>query len=1051
MPPSSGELWGSHIMPAKVNIECLLPTGIIVPLECMREASLGAIKTLLWREAQKLPLSNLLAEASSYIFVTITQDAEREEFYDEGRRLCDLRLFQPWLKVVEPAGNREEKMLNYDIGSAIGISVNEFDQLKDPEVIDFRRNVLSMCKTVVEDREARGKMEHAVYVYPPNLEVSEELPKHVFQRLDKGNIYLLVWVISSVNDDQKYELRIHHNSTPEEIIAETIREKAQQMPKLNKEAQQKCVEEYKRTYVLKVCGCDEYILQDFPISQYKYVRQCLLKGDTPQLMLMSKESVLNSLPEVHFPIPSYMRRGPAAPPPVSSKCAWEIMDNLRIKVNCATYVNVKELDKVHVRTCIYHGSEPICPVVPTEHVPCANPKWNAWLTYELRICDIPRSAKFCVSICSSGKRKGKKEGGCALAWGNINLYDYTNRLQSGNMRLSLWPPPQGHEDLLCPFGQTGSNPNKDAPCLELEFDRFSHSLVFPVFSQIYEHALKVASKTSDYSSFPKEMESVDDIKEEDANQLEEIFSKDRLHEMSEQDKELVWRLRRECRYYDNSLPKLLNAVKWNSCDEVSQLYALLKDWPYVNIETALGLLDCSYADVGVRTLAVDCLEELLDEELSQYLLELVQVLKYESYLDNPLSRFLLKRSLANQKIGHYFFWHLRSEMHKPKVSLRFGLLLEAYCRSLGPYLKLILKQVEALDKLTKLSETLEERKDETSRERMKYLHDQMKQADFKETLQHFPHPLDPSFSLGKMKMEECRIMSSAKRPLWLVWENHDVMAKAMFKDMKVIFKRGDDLRQDMLTLQMIQLMDSLWQRDGLDLKMIPYRCLATGNMTGLIEVVRNSATIYDIQHKAGIMSTLQLKSGVLHQWIKEKKQGEQYDIAIDTFTRSCAGYCVATFILGIGDRHNDNIMVTEAGQIFHIDFGHFLGHMKKKYGIKRERVPFVLTEDFLKVITKGNDINKSDDFKKFQQLCYQAYLLLHRHANLFISLFTLMLATEIPELQSIDDISYLQKTLAVEKDDDEALEYFAKQLNDAHGGGWFTKMDWLCHALKHGI
>ena len=117
MPPSSGELWGSHIMPAKINIECLLPTGIIVPLECMREASLGAIKTLLWREAQKLPLANHLAEASSYIFVTITQDAEKEEFYDEGRRLCDLRLFQPWLKVVEPAGNREEKMLNYDIGT----------------------------------------------------------------------------------------------------------------------------------------------------------------------------------------------------------------------------------------------------------------------------------------------------------------------------------------------------------------------------------------------------------------------------------------------------------------------------------------------------------------------------------------------------------------------------------------------------------------------------------------------------------------------------------------------------------------------------------------------------------------------------------------------------------------------------------------------------------------------------------------------------------------------------------------------------------------------
>ena len=48
-------------------------------------------------------------------------------------------------------------------------------------------------------------------------------------------------------------------------------------------------------------------------------------------------------------------------------------------------------------------------------------------------------------------------------------------------------------------------------------------------------------------------------------------------------------------------------------------------------------------------------------------------------------------------------------------------------------------------------------------------------------------------------------------------------------------------------------------------------------------------------------------------------------------------------------------MVNRDGQIFHIDFGHFLGHFKKKFGIQRERVPFVLTNDFLQVITKGSD------------------------------------------------------------------------------------------------
>merc|ERR1711965_927608 len=75
-----------------------------------------------------------------------------------------------------------------------------------------------------------------------------------------------------------------------------------------------------------------------------------------------------------------------------------------------------------------------------------------------------------------------------------------------------------------------------------------------------------------------------------------------------------------------------------------------------------------------------------DNVLKEYLLQLVQTLKYEPYHDSPLLRMILRRALKNpNKIGHTLFWLLRSEMHVPDVCERFGIALEVYLKFCGTH------------------------------------------------------------------------------------------------------------------------------------------------------------------------------------------------------------------------------------------------------------------------------------------------------------------------------------------------------------------------------
>lgn len=105
-------------------------------------------------------------------------------------------------------------------------------------------------------------------------------------------------------------------------------------------------------------------------------------------------------------------------------------------------------------------------------------------------------------------------------------------------------------------------------------------------------------------------------------------------------------------------------------------------------------------------------------------------------------------------------------------------------------------------------------------------------------------------------------------------------------------------------------MDKLLRKENLDLRLTPYRILATSAFTGIVQFVESQSLASIEEGKYG---------GVL-QFLRHHYPDEAQDLGIradvmDTYVKSCAGYCVITYLLGVGDRHLDNLLLTPDGKL----------------------------------------------------------------------------------------------------------------------------------------
>jgi phosphatidylinositol 3-kinase len=177
-----------------------------------------------------------------------------------------------------------------------------------------------------------------------------------------------------------------------------------------------------------------------------------------------------------------------------------------------------------------------------------------------------------------------------------------------------------------------------------------------------------------------------------------------------------------------------------------------------------------------------------------------------------------------------------------------------------------------------------------------------------------PLPLNANVEITGIIPEKSSIFKSNMYPmlLWFQCSNGG--------EYPLIFKDGDDLRQDQLVIQLFTLMDRLLRKENLDLKLTPYDVLATGPLQGMAQFIPSKTIAAIVSEHGTVLNYLRLHNpdeGSIGT------SGVEPNV-IDTFVRSCAGYCVVTYLLGVGDRHLDNLLIAPDGHFFHGTSPHLL-------------------------------------------------------------------------------------------------------------------------------
>ncbi len=461
------------------------------------------------------------------------------------------------------------------------------------------------------------------------------------------------------------------------------------------------------------------------------------------------------------------------------------------------------------------------------------------------------------------------------------------------------------------------------------------------------------------------------------------------HQYTEFDRRILWINRRYFIGHSKWLIQLLKSIDYEDYDtkisKIGEILRLLKDekpiitcWQLMctrqckkipTPEDGLILLDKSIKLNAIRKFAIKLLNNASINELTCYLPYLTYYMQYESLEESVIGRYLVDKACAicqdptkdNLDFINELYWQLFLGQEDHTHTQLYKFFLDYLKAKIDTEISTqICQGFKLMGILNKMPKNLTEYQTKEYMKRMIVSRPRVGK--------YYSIPLDPFLKNLDINFENIYKKTSATEPILIPithGDRHNVVEKH-------ILYKNEDVRKDQIVMNLIKLVDQILKKEeNLDLNIVTYGVRPVTSKSGLIEIVPNCETMYDIRKKFTIFN-----------YIIENNKESTIEIIKQRFMKSCAAYCVITYLLGIGDRHLENIMITQSGVLFHIDYSYILGYEAKPITAPRMRI----TSDMVDALGGTN----SKYYQEFKSTCNKIYNCLRRHINLFIGMLTLL-------------------------------------------------------------